>query len=247
MSLINEGKLFFGAAIPLGTVAMIYPLTVKEIVGMGVESYQKYVGLFILTEEILKEQFKNKGDIFPEDMTVFEYLLVKAKMEDSFFIELKQAFSTFLRENVIIHIDLKRIEVGKVRDRRFIDEDLFFDFQNIIRVQNNRDLIERPDPNEDPMAKKFRLRRAEVELAKNAQANKEDKEGLSFESSLSCLCAYNIGVTHENIGQLPYYTFHELLARAREKEKYELDIQSLLAGASSKKIKPKYWVRNLKN
>jgi hypothetical protein len=28
------------------------------------------------------------------------------------------------------------------------------------------------------------------------------------------------------------------------KEKYEIDIDSLLAGADSKKIKPKYWIRN---
>jgi hypothetical protein len=29
------------------------------------------------------------------------------------------------------------------------------------------------------------------------------------------------------------------------KEKYELDIDSLLAGADSKKVKPKYWIKNL--
>jgi hypothetical protein len=29
------------------------------------------------------------------------------------------------------------------------------------------------------------------------------------------------------------------------KEKYQLDVDSLLAGADSKKIKPEYWIRNL--
>jgi hypothetical protein len=33
----------------------------------------------------------------------------------------------------------------------------------------------------------------------------------------------------------------------QEQEKYRLDIESLLAGADSKKVKPKYWIRNLED
>ena len=36
-----------------------------------------------------------------------------------------------------------------------------------------------------------------------------------------------------------------ILNQYQTKEKYEIDIDSLLAGADSKKIKPKYWIRNL--
>jgi hypothetical protein len=33
----------------------------------------------------------------------------------------------------------------------------------------------------------------------------------------------------------------------QEKEKYRLDIDSILAGGDSKKIKPQYWIRNLED
>jgi len=43
---------------------------------------------------------------------------------------------------------------------------------------------------------------------------------------------------------LSYATFSKLISVYQEKEKYEVDIRSLLAGASSKDVKPKYWIHN---
>ena len=55
----------------------------------------------------------------------------------------------------------------------------------------------------------------------------------------------NIGINLLNIGELSYAALPILISTYQEKEKYELDIRSLLAGADSKKVKPKYWLRNL--
>ena len=38
--------------------------------------------------------------------------------------------------------------------------------------------------------------------------------------------------------------FFVFVKDGQEKEKYQLDVDSLLAGADSKKVKPKYWVTN---
>ena len=38
---------------------------------------------------------------------------------------------------------------------------------------------------------------------------------------------------------------YPLMRQYQEKEKYQTDIDSLLAGADSKKVKPKYWIRNI--
>ena len=46
---------------------------------------------------------------------------------------------------------------------------------------------------------------------------------------------------------MSYVAFEAILRKYQEKEKYELDIKSLLAGADSKKIKPKYWIRNFED
>jgi hypothetical protein len=43
---------------------------------------------------------------------------------------------------------------------------------------------------------------------------------------------------------MSYVAIDSVLKKYQEKEKYQLDIESLLAGADSKKVKPKYWIRN---
>lgn len=53
-----------------------------------------------------------------------------------------------------------------------------------------------------------------------------------------------IGITPLTVGELSYTTFSKLIGVYQEKEKYEVDIRSLLAGASSKDVKPKYWIHN---
>jgi hypothetical protein len=53
-----------------------------------------------------------------------------------------------------------------------------------------------------------------------------------------------IGITPLNIGEMSYASVGEIMKVMQDKEKYDIDIRSLLAGADSKKIKPKYWIGN---
>jgi hypothetical protein len=43
---------------------------------------------------------------------------------------------------------------------------------------------------------------------------------------------------------MSYASVGEIMRVMQDKEKYDIDIRSLLAGADSKKVKPKYWIRN---
>jgi hypothetical protein len=56
-----------------------------------------------------------------------------------------------------------------------------------------------------------------------------------------------LGITPLNIGEMSYAAVGILIRTYQEKEKYETDVRSLQAGADSKKIKPKYWIRNLED
>ena len=51
-----------------------------------------------------------------------------------------------------------------------------------------------------------------------------------------------IGLNPLNIGEISYAAIKQLVEKYQQKEKYDIDIKSLLAGADSKKIKPKYWM-----
>ena len=77
--------------------------------------------------------------------------------------------------------------------------------------------------------------------AKQAEKN---KDGVSLFTTLVSICCMGLGITPLNIGEMSYVAIESILRKYQEKEKYDLDIRSLLAGADSKKIKPKYWIRN---
>ena len=72
---------------------------------------------------------------------------------------------------------------------------------------------------------------------------KAKKDGISFGITLTSICCMGIGITPLNIGEMSYANVFAIMERYQAKEKYELDIKSMLAGA--KDIQPKYWIRDL--
>ena len=100
--------------------------------------------------------------------------------------------------------------------------------------------LEPPNPNEDPRIKKMK---AKARYRDKIKAKKGG--GLSLQTSLEAICCMGIGITPLNIGELSYASISTLMKTYQEKEKYEIDVRSLQAGADSKKVKPKYWIRNL--
>lgn len=121
-----------------------------------------------------------------------------------------------------------------------IGEDEYFDFQNMIRTCLGEDTISPPNPNEDPRIKRIKAKARYRDKIKAKQG-----KGLSLSATLVSICCMNFGLNPLNIGELSYAALSPLIRYYQEKEKYEIDIKSLLAGADSKKIKPKYWVRNI--
>lgn len=226
---------------------MVYPLKIKEVIAMGEDNYLAQLNLLTLTSMDLVETYKKKKIPVPDDIDVFDNLMESCERDNSFLLDLENAFFTFLREEVQILSDLKLISVGNGLEKRIIDKNIFYDLQDILRVQNRIPTVERPPENETAMEKKFRLRREEVARAKQKQKQKEKNgESASLHDLISSLCCLGIGVTLQNVGDLSVYSFHELLDRSQAKEEYETDMRMLLAGADSKKIKPSYWIKNLK-
>jgi hypothetical protein len=97
------------------------------------------------------------------------------------------------------------------------------------------------DPNENPMIAEIKRRARERDKIK---ARRASKDGISLSTCLVAICCMGIGITPLNIGEMSYASVGEIMKVMQEKEKYDIDIRSLLAGADSKKVKPKYWIRN---
>lgn len=242
MFLIDEGKLFFGAAINYNNICWVYPLQIKEIIGMGHNEYSEQISLLCVDIRETQKLMKKEG--VPDEKipdTSFEYLMEQSKNDRIFFVKLQEAFFTFIREKVHFLYEQNKIIIGSdLKEERFLSKENFDDFQNILRAQNCLPIPEPIPINESPMAKKFRLRREQVAEVKRKQAQKSG-EIISFFDSISTLICFNVGVDYETAKDLTMYQFKNLLARAQAKYKYDLDIRMIAAGADPKKIKPKHW------
>ena len=127
-----------------------------------------------------------------------------------------------------------------------IKEEEFFDFQNAIRACIGKKEVEKPDPDIDPRVAEIKRKQRRAQRLKAKQAAKS-KDGISLYTTLVSICCMGLGITPLNIGEMSYVAVEAILRKYQEKEKYELDIDSLLAGADSKKVKPKYWIRNFED
>ena len=242
-SLISKELCFIGAPLIFENMFLIKPLTVFDRINLG-DKYMEYLNLLCLSEtdleEILTEKIGDEKDKLTK-ITPFDYLMLSADYNESFLLKLKEAFFTFIQQDIFIIPKARQVFVGKMEENNIIDNSNFSKFQHFLRLQNCLEEEEEIPENENYMQKKFRLRRQELKKAKQKQAEKSGNK-IDFLDLMESLCLMNIGITWENIKDLPIFTFYSLLSRYQVKEKYSIDIDSLLAGADSKKIKLKYWM-----
>lgn len=227
----------------LQNICEIYPTPIKSIVAMGESKYKAILGTLLLTEiEIANGLEKKLGIQIPiEEISPLSYLLKSAAQNDSFFLELKSMFSTFIKEDIMFLPDMNSILVGPPSERRLITPENFGDFQTILCIQNDREVKEPPPENETAWERKMRLNREKVAEIKRKKAANDD-EGLHLHELLEIATVFGI-----NIDQCSLYTLKKLIRRYQAQEKWQQDLQMLCAGADSKQIKTQYWGGNLKN
>lgn len=250
--MIDE-RIFLGYPIDFKDICQIYPPTVNDVVGN--KDFLIYQSLFTITQDDLEEAYeKNEGINIP---TPFQYLLMNYYQDEEMRKKIHEAFEKFVHEPVTIVPEIEMLLIGKSEEELDPDVDLdnprlltaenFFDFQNAIRMAMGDELVEPPepeDPNLDPRIKRYK---AKVKASERAIAKKKRKRGESptLGTLLAAICCMGIGLSPLNIGEMSYACVHWLVTMEQQKEEYDIDIRALLAGADSKKVKPKYWIKNL--
>lgn len=234
---VIKEKAFCNLPVYINEVGYIYPLTVKEIISMGSDIYKKYLSLLLLQESDISKMIKEKSDIelsADEIPTPIEYLIQSAARNDIFLLELQQAFSTFLKEDVLVLPELNAIVVGNPAEKRLITFKNFSDFQTILKIQNHYEIEPPPPKDETPSEKKRRLLREKVAQAKKKKS-KTSSSNLELSEMLEIASVFGIS-TNESL-----YAFYSLLRRHQLYEKWHQDIQMICAGADSNNLKTKYW------
>ena len=230
---------------------MIYPPTVNQVLR---EETKQLINLLTISQEEIEDYFVDKTDdkgnpINPPDP--FTYLLMNAqynsefkqKIIDSFQLYINEPITIFTDQGIIIIGDLQK-EVFKIKsietlteNLRIINKDNFFNFQNAIRRACGDKELDPPNPNENPRIKQIK---AKARYRDRVKAKKGI--GITFEETLVSICCMGIGLNPLNIGEISYAASKKLVEKYQQKEKYDIDIRSLLAGADSKKIKVQYWM-----
>lgn len=225
----------------------IYPPTVREVVTN--HAYPQYLQIMTLSQEELEDEFVEKKIGVEKIPTPFEFMLANCYQSPELKKLTKGAFQFFMHIDVEFLFELKAILVGgledlknaeKVEDLTLIKEEDFFDLQNVIRAAVGTKPVEKVDPDEDPRVKAIKAKARRRDRIKA----KKKGNGISLSTCLVAICCMGIGITPLTIGEMSYASVSAIMEMYQEKEKYDLDVRSLLTGADNKKVKPKYWIRD---
>lgn len=239
-------QFFLGYPVEFKNLCLVYPPKVKEVVSNI--KYGIYAKLLTLSQEEIEDQFVEKGWDLKELLTPFEFMLNNAFHDKAMEEITKESFEFFIHESVTLLYEEKAVVIGDIKEIKSIEnlrilrETDFFEFQNLIRNAIGSKSIEAPRADEDPRVKAIKAK------ARYRDRVKEKKGlGIKLITSLAAICCMNMDLNPLNIGELSYAAVPILMNIYQEKEKYRLDIDSILAGGDSKKIKPQYWIRNLED
>lgn len=247
---MSKELFFIGAPVQFKTGVKIYPPTLNDVI--TTLNYSNYTRVLTYSQEEIEDIFVKDKKELTNLPTPIEFLLNNCYHNEEYEHICKEAFKFFLKTEVEFLYEKKMILIGRIEeviknlqsitDIITISENEFFDFQNLIRMACDQKPVEPPNPNEHP---KIKAMKAKARYRDKVKAKQNAKNGITLFTTMASICCMGIGLTPLNIGEISYVAMQALLSQYQNKEKYQIDIDSLLAGADSKKIKPKYWISNL--
>ncbi len=241
-----NAQTFLGEPSWFQNICQIYPPTVRQV--LVTPEFSVYESILTLAAEDIEDKLREAGETenFP---TPLEFLLNNCFNHKDYSQLAKEAFSFFIHEEVEFLYDTKMIWIGGIGDLseitdisqvKLLTEANFLDFQNALRRALGAKEREAPNPDEDPRVKRIKAKGRQRDRLKAKKGG-----GISLTTSLAAICCMGIGITPLTIGELSYASVSTLIDMYQNKEKYETDLRSIQAGADPKKVKPKYWIRNL--
>ena len=245
-----DPSFFLGYPVPFSNICSVYPPKVKDI--LNTKNYPVYRKLFLSSQEDIEDEYTELKIPLDDVPTPLGYLFVMSESDPRIKDIIIEGFQFFIKEPVTLLADQKMIVVGElkevlktvksVEELRIIKEDNYFEFQQLLRRSIGEKEVEPYNPDENPKVKYFK---AKARLRDRVKA--KSKDNLTLGSTLAAICCMDLNLNPLNIGELSQAAISVLIRYYQEKQKYEIDIKSLLAGADSKKVKPQNWIRNIED
>lgn len=243
-NLINKEKFLCGIPTEIEGLCLVYPKTLREIALVGIKNFYIYLNFFTLNKEEI-DNFNKENEI-EEEITPFQFHLRNSIYDKNYQKNFADAFKFFLKINSITILKDNEAIVLDNDTNRVIKEKEFNLISEIIKAQNF--LLEYEEENysiKKPSNSKAKEILQKLEQRKKVIDKKKSHNNLDFYDLVGSLAIGDVGLNILNIWDITYYAFNDQFNRMKMKENYENDVKSLLAGADSKKIKLKHWIRKI--
>lgn len=241
-------KLLTGRSINVEGFGEIKPLTIREIIDMDYSKYAESLNTLLLEKKhILDEETLQEFD----QISDLELIIFMADDKFSEIIELSYckifgAKSAFIdKEDFCIFLKFSDDE----NDFKVINRSNYDDVIKIIKLQNCIEHISDLDIDDDfnkesEEVKKFKSRLKELEKerekAKKRRDGKDDnEESLDFYDIISSLGGKSFNTNEVDLLNFTIYQVYEKFKRIQIIDKYEIDVQTMLAGA--KDVDIQHW------
>lgn len=239
-----------GGPILLEDICAVYSVTLGEIVDIGYNNFQQYLGILTSTKPVdIKED--NELNQILNQISDFQYVLLMANMDKTVNERLKAAFRFFTHSQATFMLDPPQIILGPLVEKHILDESHFYDLQHIIRrmyflIEDEDDII--INDNDSLPVKKLKMQmrasREKVRKAKAAKAARE-KTNLNMSDLIGSMTLNNCGVNIINIWDMTYYAFHDQLKRMGWRDQFNINQKAALAGAKIDKSQLKHWMKSI--
>lgn len=244
-------KCLSGSPIFLDDICAFYPVTLREIVNLGYDSFIQYLQILTMEKPLLDKEDGELAELL-NNLSDFQYFLVMTSMDKEINQKAKEAFRFFTRESVTFSLEPAQIVVGPLQEKHLITEEKFYDMRRMLKrmywleQQEGEEIIIYED--DSPMVKnlKIQMKRNREKVAK-AKAKQRQKEGSDTKLSdlIASVSVGNCNLNIENIWNITYYAFHDQLKRMGWRDQFNINHQAALAGAKLKKSQLKHWIKSI--
>lgn len=237
--------------INMGNGLGVYPITIGEIEEIGEHNYNTYVRLLTLSVEEIDSILNDETDLSDVIDNTYDFLISYCLQGEIFKEMVENAISFFLKKTVFFIKGTSVFAVEKHQDSTkfdFINNVNYVEFVDIIKYQN---CIEKKNVDAfNPKNKKAEQIKAKIELAQKEikkLKKKSENESLTLADLVSVLSSSenDNGISLFNVWELTIYQFNDQFNRMKMLEDFKINIQQLLAGADSDKIKLKDWMQKI--
>lgn len=233
----------------------IYSIPLQKIIDIGFSQYMLVIRTLCMNRSQVEEMLNKSEDEDNDDKSTDR---PKVQMEPLQFVITHMFYDNYWCNLVIYilsllcHVETDSIKINfqnltiEIGDNILSDEN-YTDFQTVLKYRNY--LIDPNDEiNENPsneIARRIleKRRKAREKLAK-AKAKAGTETNISLDDIIS-IYAERSHLLLKDVLDYDIYQFHNQFTRSRMYEEYDLALRQLLAGADSKKVKLKPYMRKI--